>query len=286
MKLLCDISTKDIESYINSGVDSFILNLEDFSVSGDIYFTLDEIKDITNKYDKEFFINMNKNMFNSDLDELELILGELSKLNIKGILFYDISILELKKKNNLDIELVWYQEHMTTNYNTCNYYYDRGVKYSFLSSEITLDEIIEIKNKSNITPFVFVFGMNNVAFSRRKLITNYYKNLELESRSRIDILEKVSNDKYLVVEDKNGSSFILEKIMNGISVIKELYDNKFDYIVFREMGINHLSFLELVDDTKKYIDNGCVDSNYLDKYRKLYGNETGFLFKKSIYRVK
>lgn len=286
MKLLCDISTKNIESYIDSGVDSFILNLENFSVSGDIYFSLDEIKDITNKYDKEFFVNMNKNMFNSDLDGLSYILNELSKLNIKGILFYDMAILQLKKKNNLDINLVWYQEHMTTNYNTCNYYFDKGVKYTFLSSEITLEEIIEIKNKSKINPFVFVFGMNHVAFSRRKLITNYYKNLKLESKSRIDILEKVSNDKYLVVEDKNGSSFILNKVMNGTSIIKELYDNKFQYIVFREIGIEHLSFLELLNDTKKYINNDCNDSSYLEKYEKLYGNETGFLFKKSIYKVK
>ena len=284
MKLLCDISTKNIDSYINSGVDSFILNLRDFSVSGDVYFSLDEIKNITNKYDKEFFVNINKNMFNSDLDKLELILFELSKLNIKGILFYDISILQIKKKNNLDINLVWYQEHMTTNYNTCNYYFDRGVKYTFLSSEITLEEIIEIKNKSNINPFVFIFGMNHVAFSRRKLITNYYKNLKF--KAHIDILEKVSNDKYLVMEDKNGSSFILNKVMNGTSVIKELYDNKFEYIVFREIGMDHLSFLELLDDTKKYINDECNDSNYLVKYEKLYGNETGFLFKKSIYRVK
>lgn len=286
MKLLCDISTKDIDSYIDSGVDSFILNLENFSVSGDIYFTLDEIKDITNRYDKYFFINMNKNMFNSDLDKLELVLSELSKLNIKGILFYDISILEIKKKNNLNIDLVWYQEHMTTNYNTCNYYLNKGVKYSFLSSEITLEEIIEIKKHSNIIPFVFVFGMNHVAFSRRKLVTNYYKNLGLESKLCINILEKVSNDSYIVTEDKNGSSFILNKIMNGTVIIKELYDNKFDYIVFREVGIDHVSFLELLSDTKEYIDNGCINSDYLEKYEKLYGNETGFLFKKSIYRVK
>ena len=32
---------------------------------------------------------------------------------------------------------------MVTNYNTCNYYYDKGCEYGVVSSEITLDEINE-----------------------------------------------------------------------------------------------------------------------------------------------
>ena len=41
--------------------------------------------------------------------------------------------------NNYD--LVWAQEHLTTNI-TCNYWYDFGAKY-ILFGEITLDEIKE-----------------------------------------------------------------------------------------------------------------------------------------------
>ena len=44
-------------------------------------------------------------------------------------------------------------------------------------------------------------------------------------------------------------------------------------------------FKELIIDTKEYIDNKCMDNNYIDKYKKL-GDNTNFFFKKTIYKVK
>ena len=70
MKILCDINSKDIDKYINSGADGFILYLKDYSVNGNCYFDVDEICEILTKYDKDFFVSINKNMFNSDLDDL------------------------------------------------------------------------------------------------------------------------------------------------------------------------------------------------------------------------
>ena len=286
MKILCDIETNDINSYIENGADAFILYLKDYSVGTNTYFELDDIKKIVTKYDKEFFISINKNMFNKDLNHLEEILISLSKLPIKGVIFYDMSILQIKRKNNLNINLVWNQEHMTTNYNTCNYYYDRGVKYSYLSSEIMLNEMIEIKENSNVIPLVLVVGRNFVAHSRRKLITNYYNDLKEAGKNKLEILEKISNDTYTIVENQNGSSFSLNKIMNGTSIIKELYENKFPYIILKESGIDKKTFLQLISDTKNYIKNNCKSSLYIEKYKNILGDYTGFLFKKTIYKVK
>ena len=140
MKILVGLNKKDILDYLNY-TNSFIIGLKDFSINYQEY-TIDEIKKLKSDYPNiELFISLNKNIFNDDLEELEKTLIELSKLDINGILFYDLSILSLVKKNNLNLPLVWAQEHMTTNYNTCNYYYDKGCKYVYLSSEITEEEI-------------------------------------------------------------------------------------------------------------------------------------------------
>ena len=48
------------------------------------------------------------------------LLLEIEKLKIKGIIFYDIAIINLKQKHNLQTSLVWAQEHLTTNYQTIN----------------------------------------------------------------------------------------------------------------------------------------------------------------------
>ena len=281
MKLIVEPSTKN-NLYENT-VDGLILSLKDYSVGSIVSFSLDEIKKIVKDTNIEIFININKNLMNEDIDSLSNILIELDKLTIKGIFFYDIALVKLKKELNLKTDLVWSQTHMVNNYRTCDYYYSKGVKYALLGKEITLEEIKEIVKKSKITSMVEVVSIPNVAFSKRKLLTNFYKDLHKEVNKDILVGEKVSNETYEVMEDDNGTSFFLEKITNGTSIIKDLYEINTEYIIFREYKIP--DFNELLIDTKEYIKGNCLDNSYIEKYKKL-GDFTNFFFKKTIYKVK
>ena len=281
MKLIIEPSTKD-DLYLDY-VDGIILSLKDYSIGSNVYYDLDEIKEIVKTTNKEIFINMNNNIMNNEIEELKTILKELDKLNIKGIFFYDIAILQLKRELKLNVDLIWNQTHMVNNYKTCDYYYSKGVKYALLGKEITLEEILEIINKSKITSMVEVVSIPNIAFSKRLLLTNYYKDLGKDIKYELDIEEKVTKDKYLVKEEDKGTSFFQEKIINGTSIIKELYDNNCEYIIMREFNID--DFKELIIDTKEYIDNKCKNKEYINKYKKL-GDNTNFFFKKTIYKVK
>ena len=181
MKILVGLNKKDILDYLDY-TNSFIIGLKEYSINYQEY-SIEEIKELLDKYPNiELFISLNKNIFNDDLPDLEEKLEELSKLRISGVFFYDLSVLSIVRNKKLTLPLVWAQEHMTTNYNTCNYYYDKGVKYVYLSSEITLNEIKEIKERSNIGLIGFFFGYPDVSFSKRKLLTNYflYNNLDKE----------------------------------------------------------------------------------------------------------
>ncbi len=286
MKLLIEPSNKN-KLYLDI-VDGVILPLDDLAVESNIYFTLEEIEKISKNYnDVEIFVKINKNLMNNDIDKVRDILIKLDKLKIKGIFFYDLAILQLKKELNLDVDLVWNQTHMVNNYKTCNYYFEKGVKYALLGKEITLDEIKEILEKSKIISMVEVVSRPSVAFSKRKLVSNYLKNEGRALENKLTIKEKITDTFYDVVEDKNGTSFYLNRIMNGTSIIKELFDNECSYIIFREYGLED-NFFQLIIDTKKYILNGCLENDYndyVDKY-KILGDDTNFFFKKTIYRVK
>ena len=284
MKLLIEPSNKN--NIYNEQVNGLILSLKDYSIQSPIYYSLDEIKQI--KIDNpnlEIFININKNLLNNDIEPLKDILKELDKLNINGIFFYDLALLKLKKELNLKVDLVWSQTHMVNNYKTCNYYHSKGVKYALLGKEITLEEIIEIIKNSTIISMVEVLSLPSVAFSKRKLITNYYKDLNKEPKNKLDVLEKVTSSTYHLTEDANGTSFFLKEIINGTSVIKDLYNNGLEYIIMRGYGIDEELFEEIVTDTKNYINSSCTDNNYVTKYEKL-GTNTNFFFKKTIYQVK
>lgn len=280
MKLLVEPMNKE---NLEFNCDGLILAINDYAVESNTYFTLDEIKNISDSFNGEIFVKLNKNLMNDDIPFVKDILVQLDKMNINGVFFYDLAVLELKRELNLNIDLVWNQTHMVNNYKTCNYYYSKGVKYALLGKEITLDEILEIIDLSDITSMVEVVSKPSVAFSKRKLVTNYYKDMGIDGSKEIIVNEKVSNLNFDIKEDSNGTVFFLDLITNGTSIIRDLYDNGCSYIIMREYGIDN--FRELVNDTMEYIKDSCSDLSYVLKYKKL-GDSTNFFFKKTIYRVK
>lgn len=283
MKILIEPSTKS--NLYQTSIHGLILSLEKYSVQSNVYFSLEEIKKIREENPSlEMFININKNLSNDDIKPLTEILIELDNLNVQGIFFYDLAVLKLKQELNLKTNLVWSQTHMVNNYKTCNYYYTKGVKYALLGKEITLEEILEIIKLSSITSMVEVVGLPSVAFSKRKLITNYFKDLNKEPKDKLVVREKVSDADYELQEDFNGTSFFLKDVVNGTGIIKDLYEANLEYIVLREYGIESI-FNELLVDTKEYIEGNCQNTDYVEKYKSL-GDNTNFFFKKTIYMVK
>ena len=280
MKLLVEPMNKE---NLKFNCDGLILAIKDYAVESNTYFTLEEIKNISDSFSGEIFVKLNKNLMNDDIPFVKDILVQLDKMNITGVFFYDLAVLELKRELNLNIDLVWNQTHMVNNYKTCNYYYSKGVKYALLGKEITLDEILEIIDLSDITSMVEAVSKPSVAFSKRKLVSNYYKDMGIDGSKEIIVNEKVSNLNFDIKEDSNGTVFFLDLITNGTGIIRDLYDNGCSYIIMREYGIDN--FRELVNDTMEYIKDSCSDLSYVLKYKKL-GDSTNFFFKKTIYRVK
>ena len=281
MKLLVECYSKN-DLYTDI-VDGIILPLEGFSVESKCFFTLEEIKSISSNVKCEVFVKVNKNFMNEDIEGLKRVLLELDKCNISGIFFYDLAVLELKNELSLRVPLVWNQTHMVNNYKTCDYYYSKGVKYALLGKEITLEEIVEITTLSKISTMVEVVSKPSVAFSKRLLVTNYFKDLGKEGDSSLTIHERGTDQDYELFENNDGTSFFLDIITNGTGVISDLYKACVPYIIMREYGID--CFKELLVDTMEYIKGKCVDKSYKKKKKKL-GNSTNFFFRKTIYKVK
>lgn len=280
MELLVELANK---KHMIDNVDGIILPLENYSVESILSYSISEIKEIVKKVPYKVFIKINRNLWNEDINDIKKVLLELEKLNISGIFFYDLAILQLKKELQLKTPLIWNQTHMVNNWKSSNYYYEKGVEYALLGKELTLDEILEINKKSKIKCMVEVVSKPSIAFSRRKLLSNFYQDLDKPKEDSLSITEKVSNLTIDVSENIHGTSFFSSVITNGTSIIKNLYEANVPFIIMREYGID--CFQELVNDTKEYISNSCRDENYVVKYQKL-GDNTNFFFKKTIYRVK
>lgn len=253
-------------------IDGFIVGVKDLSVNMNIYLTLDQINEI--KTDKEIFVALNKNMHNSDLDVLENTLMKLK--NIKGVLYYDAAVVSIYNKLKPNYDLVWSQEHLATSAVTCNYWHQNNVNYAYLSGEITLDEISEISENTNMKLMIPIFGYLPMFVSKRHLVKNYLDFYHLSDDSKINYLEK--NGQFYPIIDRDFTSVYSANILNGISVLEKI-EKKVDYIVLNAFILEGEKFKNVcrIYKTKENV----------NEIENMFPNiDTGFLYTETIYKVK
>lgn len=282
MKLVIVPNKKEnIKKYKKIGASAFIFGLKGFSSGYSLTLTKEEIKNVIDENsDVDFFVAINKNIFNDELNELENNLLFLDKLKIKGILFYDLAVLNIKLRKRLSVDLVWNQTHMVTNYKTCNYYYEKGVKYGIVSNEITLEEINDIKKNTNMILFTMIIGYPIMSFSRRSLLSNYFISNNKKKESQMYWLTN-NNEKYFIREEESGDAIYYGKILNGSAILNDL---NVDYAILNELEIEESIFEKVIALCIKIINN--KDVNAINEIKNLIGNYQGFFFQKTIYKVK
>ncbi|MGE5456246.1 MAG: peptidase U32 family protein [Ignavibacteriales bacterium] len=271
------------DNNLNNDCDGYIIGVKSLSVNMPIYFELNELIDFINKIKgnkQEVFISLNKNMHNGDLKYLEEVMQSLNGLGINGVLYYDISVVNIWKRLNVDYELVWAQEHLTTNYLTCNYWYDKGVRYTYLSSEITTNEIQEIRKNTKMKLMVPIFGYLPMFVSKRHVVKNYLNYFDLKDNSDINYIAKESKV-YPIVDNENGTTVYSCSILNGIGETLKLTD--IEYLVLNGFNIGN-NFNKVVKMFKNVDENNIEE--YINELDQLFNSNRGFLHSRTIYKVK
>lgn len=277
MKILGVIRDNNYLEYLKYGLDGIIFPLENFSVDYFKYYSISDIENYKKNTDKLVFVVINKMIFNSDLDNLLEILKKLETLKVDGVFFYDLAILNLVKENKLSLNLIFNQTHMVTNSDTINLYYDLGVKGSYLSNEITKDEILNIRHNTKSDLFVLLLGNPVIAMSRRNLLTSYFANKNKSKSAIITIKEPKSGQEFLVKEDNNGTTFFYNKRLNLSNIYKELVDCGINYGIVEQGNYSYNEYKDLIA--------AFVNFNK-DKIDELAGHNRGFLYRETIYKVK
>ena len=259
-------------------VDGFIIGIKGMSVNANMYI---EDLDILKSIDKDIFISINKNMHNSDLKKVKDILIKLNNYNIKGVIYYDVAILNIYRKLNLNYDLVWAQEHLTTNYNTINYWNSFGVNYTYLSSDITEEEIIEISKNTKSKLIVNLFGYLPMFVSKRHIVKNYIENFKLVDNSSVNYMTK-ENKTYPIIDNNVGTSVYSANLLNGIRTSLNI---DVDYIVLNSFDIELDSFINVIEMFKSVNKENVLE--YEEKINNMFSNvDNGFLNTKTIYKVK
>ena len=259
-------SLDNLGKVLDSDVDGVILSIEGLSVNSNIYFTIDDIKSIINLTSKEICVSINKIMHTEDLGFLEEALVRLNKLNIRKIFFYDIAVMNICKRLNIKKDLVVFQEHLNASLYSNNFYRDRGIAYSTITNDITVDEINEISKYNKL--ILISYGYLPIFNSRRKLVSNYLDFIHEKKIHKIYYI-KNGDDRYPILEEKDGTTIFTRKPINLINDMDKI---DVDYIILNAFNIKTSEFMENMN-------------NYIKCNKKDKDEYVGFLNTKTVYKV-
>ena len=271
-KLIVTVNNlEQINDLIDKEITGLMLYIDNLSVNSSFYITLEELDKIDFK-NKKVFLVMNKIMHNSDLDDVYKTMVSLKEKAVK-ILFYDMAVYNIAKRLDMVDKLVIYQDHLNTSIDTNKFYYDLGITGTYISSDITGSELLEIKRNTQMEIYFMGYGYAPIFYSRRYLIKNYLKFINKEECGGKYSIVSDMNTEYPIVEEKYGTTIYSEKPINLINYLDEL--NDVDYIVMNSNGIDNNEFSMMVD---KFILKDKIDDCYLGFYNtktifKVKGNE-------------
>lgn len=261
-------SFSHLDELIDKDIYGVILYIDKLSVNSSFYIGVNDINKIDFK-NKKIYLVMNKIMHNNDLDMVYECLSSLSNMDVK-ILFYDMAVYNIAKKLDIVSKLVIYQDHLNASILSNNFYYGLGVGGSYITSDITKDELLDIKRNSNMEIYFMGYGYAPIFYSRRYLVNNYLKFIGMEdSGGNYSIISDMGVE-YPIVSEEYGTTIYSEKPINLINYLDEI--NDIDYIVMNSNGIEDIEFNMMVD---RFISREKLDDCYI-----------GFWNTKTIFRVK
>lgn len=271
-------SKKHLLKLLEKDIDGVLISIKDLSVNNNYSVTVNElnklVKIIKNK-NKLVFISLNKLMHNSDIPLLKEVLIKLNNIDIDNVLFYDLSVIQISKRINFNKPLGVFQNHLNNSIYSNNFYKHFCIDYSVLSKEITLEEIFEIKNKTNMKLIIPVFGYIPMFYSNRYLLTSYFDYIKKDKKDNYYYI--LDNDNYHIVkEEKYGTSIYNGNIIDLDYEFSLMIKNNIDYVLLYSEFVKEDEYLNIID---KYISikNGKkIEKNNLNK---------GFAYTKTTYKV-
>lgn len=304
--LLTPQSVEHVAALLDAGADAFVIGEQKFGLRLAGEFTVAQVEEATkliHAADKKVYVAVNALFHNDRLDALDEYLKEMQRIGVDALIFGDPAVIVAVRELGITIPLHWNPETTATNYFQVNYWGERGSKRAVLARELSVDEVIEIKENTKHEIEVQVHGMTCMFQSKRSLLGNYFlyrdEAMQIENRKEnknMFLHDKERKNKYPIYEDLNGTHIFSPNDMCIIEELNELFEagidslkidgvlQSFDYVV----TVTNL-YRQAIDT---YFEQG--EDAYDDIKSALFEQveaiqpalrplDTGFIFKETVY---
>ncbi len=188
---------------------------------------------------KKVYLTLNIIAHNSDLDKLKDYFDYIDSIDIDALIVSDPGVLYLIREEGLDVPIHLSTQANTVNWASAKFWEDYGLERLILARELSIAEIKEIRDKTDIELETFVHGAMCISYSGRCLLSNYMTgrdanrgNCAQPCRWEYNLVENKRPGQFWEIDDDgNRGSYIMNS--------KDL--NLFDYLPsIINAGVNSL----------------------------------------------
>ena len=205
------------------GADAVYVGGQDYSLRANAHnFSIDDLDKATrlaHNLNKKIYVTVNIVFHNDDIKNLEEYLIKLDKIGVDAIIVSDIYVMNLWKKNDLNMELHVSTQASSLNYETVKFYQSLGAKRIVLAREASKENIKEIKEKTGADLECFIHGAMCTSISGRCVLSNYATNRD-SNRGGCAQVCRFSFD----IDGEGNTYSMTPKDLNMVPYIKEMMD--------------------------------------------------------------
>ena len=162
------------------GADAVYFGYKDYSLRANAKnLNLDEIKEATlyaHSLNKKVYVTVNIVFHNEDFKGLKDYLEKLSEIGVDAIITSDVSVINIIKENNIDLEFHISTQASILNYEAAKFYKDLGATRVVLAREASKEDIKRIKSETGLEIECFIHGAMCTSISGRCVLSNYCTN--------------------------------------------------------------------------------------------------------------
>lgn len=277
MRLIVHVNTEGLLEKIQDKDVDIAVGIEYYSSRSFLNLSYDRLKQLK----MNTYVFLNRLYDQKEIEGLKEVLTKLMDCGIKGIIFQDFGILNMAMEMNVNYDLIYSSDTLTTSHASINTLAMFNVKGAMLASQLHYDEIVSICNESVVDIIVPIHGKMYISHSKRNLLSNYFeyihKDVDHDYYSNIIMKVNQSDDYSHIYEDKDGTHVLETKELCLKDVMN---DFKCQYGYIETLYLNDDYVLELIDFYNS-------DLSYKDLEHKYptHTYTTGFVNDGTVYKL-
>lgn len=295
MKIILSLNKKErLYDYVSMGIDIFVLGGK-HSFYYPFSFEIEEMKDMIDMYPQcHFYVAVNALYDQYMMDDIEKYIDSLNEIGVYGIVFQDFGILQIVKEKNYSFDMMYSPDTLNTNAYTLNTLKNHGITSAFISKVIPLEEQLIIQNEVSMPLMIHGHGVEYIATSKRKLLSNYKEasslSFDLKGQNNLTLKARNSDYEFQVYEDEKGVHIFSKTRLYTLDLLNQIHC--FDYWYIETLMMSDEEAIEiasLYSDALMSLKKETYDRDVKEYMNLLYRLKTpldrGFLFDQTVYKL-